>query len=384
MPATRISSGERQMQALTYAQKCHILAREGYDDRDYLGAVAPPVFPASTYAYEDKPYDASPYVYASLGNPNTSIAAAKLAAVESGEKAMLFSSGMAAIQSVVFSLLSAGAHAVVLGHIYESAAKLFSQAQKRFHASVTRLSSERDLEGAMRPGTRLVYLETPSSAVFELFDIAHIAGLAHANGALLAVDNTWATPIYQNPLHLGADFAVHSATKFLGGNNDLLAGVVVGNKPAMKSLLTFRADLDPQRAWLLNRSLASLPMRMQHHMASGLKVAEFLETHPRVLRVLHPGLETHPCHALGKKQMSGYSGLFSFVPEGEPADVIRKLRIFRHAWSYGGPTSLVLDYGHSVAKELQALDLPPKLIRLHIGFEDPEALIADLDQALCG
>jgi cystathionine gamma-lyase len=436
---------------LTYHEKAQILARAGYEPRMGGGAVAPPVYQTAMFTLDFDSYnvavdgadddgaksgtrpgagdvlggtrfgtggthsDASgvpgdirpnasgirapisahlPYRYTSEGSPNEDMAAVKLALVESAPdldaKARLFPTGMAAIYAVALSLTTLGDHIIALDHCYEGTRRLFKTLPKQHGRSVSFTTGElSDIEAQLRPETRLIFLESPGSKLFELQDLAAISALGRDRNILCVIDNTWATPMFQNPLLHGFDVVVHSATKFLGGHNDLMGGVAIGAPEVMARLSRMYAAIDPHQSWLLNRSLATLPMRMLHHETSAALIAPFLEAHPQVIRVFWPGLPSHPQFELGQRQMYGCSGLMSFVTKGSYKDsleVVRRLRLFVRAWSYGGPTSIVLHCGKSFKQALKQLGLPPNLIRIHVGFEDPAHLMEDLDQALsaCG
>ena len=249
---------------------------------------------------------------------------------------------------------------------------------------------------ACTPKTRVIYLETPSSGHFELQDIAAIADMVKDRDIRIIVDNTWATPLRQRPLALGAHIEIHSASKYLGGHSDVIAGVLLGNAELIESIAKDEAELlgarlAPLEAWLLLRGLRTLPSRLDAHERNGLIVAEWLETHPKVSRVAHPGLKSHPQHELARRQMSGSSSLFSFDLATEDAVAIKRffdgLKLFGRGVSWGGHESLIFAPAISAHKEqsperLKAMDLSIRTIRVSIGLEHARDLVADLDQAL--
>jgi cystathionine beta-lyase/cystathionine gamma-synthase len=241
------------------------------------------------------------------------------------------------------------------------------------------------ISDALTPETKMIYAESPGSKLFNILDLEAAGQIGRSQRVLRVIDNTWATPMFQNPLAYGFDLVIHSATKFLGGHNDILGGAVIGAKGVIKRLHNLGAVMDPHQAWLLNRSLATLPMRMQRHMESAALIAAFLENHPNVARVFYPGLESHPQYELGRRQMSGYSGLLSFITAGDydaSLQMMKRFRLIKQAWSYGGPTSVAMHNGRYFKASLERMGYPPNLIRLHVGFENPEEIINDLERAL--
>ena len=248
-----------------------------------------------------------------------------------------------------------------------------------------------EIERNLRPNTKLFYLESPSSNIFRVLPLRDIAACAHACKAVTVIDNTWATPLYQKPLELGIDYSIHSATKYLGGHSDVLGGVVLGSEERMDALrngqrASWGACMDPFAAWLLIRSLRTLEVRMAKHSASADKIAHFLESHPRVKKVYYPGLMKDEGHAEAEKQMTGYSGLMSFVPDGDREAIqimVKALDVFEEGPSWGGFESVVNTPG--LGANLQLLEfqgIPQGLVRISVGLEDADTLIADLGQAL--
>ena len=327
-------------------------------------------------------------------NPTLRSLEAKLASLEGAEAAWSFSSGMAA-EAALF--LTHGREGVVcIGDAYGGTLELLGDQLPLLGIS-TRflLGGELDgLEAVLEEGARLVFLETPTNPTLEIFDIADIAARAHRHGALVVVDNTFASPVNQQPLALGADLVVHSATKYLGGHSDVTAGALMGPEELLEPVWNWRKNLGqtpaPETAALLARSLRTLGVRVRHQTASAMAVARAMETHPRVRRVLYPGLESFPGHALAARQMSGFGGMLAIEVEGDGAAataVVDRLRIFAIAASLGGVESLATQpvttthHGLDPAERARR-GIADAMIRLSIGMEDPRDLIADLEQAL--
>ncbi len=373
-----------------------LCAHAGDDPARFLGAPTPPLFQNSLFTLPDAEAFAErqgrqpeTYDYTRVANPTTDVLEAKLAALEGAEGARCFASGMAAVSAAVLHAVRSGDHIVAVETAYGPTRKLLSEYLPRFGISVSYVpgTDPDQFAAAARPETRLFYLESPSSLTFQLQDLAAIAALAQARQITTVVDNSWASPYFQNPLSLGIDLVLHSATKYLGGHSDLVAGVVLGSRERMRSLGEWEGQLlggilDPFAAWLLIRGVRTLPLRMERHQETGLKAAQFLEAHPRVARVHHPGLPSHPQWELGKRQMRGYSGLFSFEllePDREAVyRVVNQLQYFGIGVSWGGFESLAIP----VDLNIRSGEPPRWGIRLHVGLESITDLLADLEQAL--
>ena len=378
----------------------------GGEPRATGGPAAPPLYQTSTFTFPswdaiDAAFDdrTEAYIYSRLGNPTVRLAEQKLARLAGGERARLFASGMAAISAAILSSVDAGDHVVAVRNVYGPASTLLDGYLGRKMGLATTFVSGEDpaaFEAALTDRTRLFYLESPSSAVFGLQDLAAVAAIARARGLRTVVDNTWATPLFQRPLALGIDLEVHSVSKYLGGHSDLVGGAVIGSSAALDTLAVAEGELlgapmAPFEAWLLTRSLRTLPVRMRQHASSGLRVAHFLEGHPAVRRVVHPGLESHPQHALARRQMAGTTGLFGVELATDDLDRIKRvvdsLHVFQLGVSWGGHESLVYAPAISYLKEqpaerFAALGIVAGTLRLSVGLEHPDDLIADLDQAL--
>lgn len=383
-----------------------MLAHHGEHRAAYHGAVVPPVFQNSLFTFEsweaiDRAFDdrTGSYIYSRGQNPTVRMAEEKIARLAGGGRAKLFASGMAAISAAVLHAVGPGDHVVAVENVYGPARNLLASYLARKMGLATTFVAGDDpgeIEAALTERTRLIYLESPSSAVFRLQDIAAVAALARPRGIRTLIDNTWATPVFQRPLELGIDFEIHSCSKYLGGHSDLVAGAVIGSERDVVDLTVAEyellgAKMAPWEAWLLTRSLRTLPMRMARHQENALAVARFLEGHPAVRRVRYPGLDSFPQRELARKQMRGTSGLLSFELETRDLERIRgfvdRLEIFRIGVSWGGHESLVYAPAISYLKELppeqfERLGISAGDIRLSVGLEDPEDLLRDLAQAL--
>lgn len=331
------------------------------------------------------------HVYTRGQNPTVEAVEEKLAALERGEACKCFASGMAAISAVMLGTLRAGDHVVFVNQVYGPTLQLAAHLG-RFGVDhdVVLDGTVAAVERALRPNTRLLWVESPGTMLFRLLDLPALAGLARARGILTCIDNSWATPLFQKPLTLGIDIVVHSGTKYLGGHSDLIAGAVISSAERMQELF-YRAFLlnggilAPFDAWLLLRGLRTLPTRMRQHQDDGLRVAEFLSDHPAVRRVHHPALAAE--RDLAGHQLRGYSGLFSFELTRGDFETVRRvlntLRTFRLGVSWGGYESLAIspERGNN-AVQLEAQGIPRGLVRLSIGLEGADILIDDLAAAL--
>jgi methionine-gamma-lyase len=373
------------------------------DEMSRAGAVVPPIFQATTFATESKEefLDVATKAftdefYVRYGTPNHSQVAEVVAALEGAERAIVTASGMGAISTLALSLLGQGDHVVIQRVTYPGTTNLTTNLLARFGVTTSQVD-QRDVESlrvALRPETRLVLLETPSNPLLELTDLAAFVDVAHQGGALVAVDNTVATPINQRPLELGADLVWHSATKFLGGHSDVSAGVIVGGAEVVERIwrthLAVGSVLGPFDAWLLLRGLRTLDVRMARHNENALVLATYLDGHAEVGDVRYPGLASHPQHELARVQMSGYGGLLSFTPLGgaDRADrLLDALRLTTRAASLGSVHSIATRPAAMWSDQRQYQDqardgVDQALIRLSVGIEATEDLIMDFAQAL--
>lgn len=345
-----------------------------------------------------------PWVYTRWGNPTVDQLEVKLAALEEGESAIAFGSGMAAITTLLFHLLRAGDHAIISDVAYAALSEITKDMIPEYNIEITKVntSDEESIRNAIRTNTKLIYIETPCNPIIRLTDIRKVAEIAHAAGAYLIVDSTFATPAATKPLMLGADFVIHSLTKYIGGHGDALGGIIIGSKEYLtplrkKTAIRFGGVLSPFNAWLILRGIATFPIRMRIHQENALKVAEFLESHPKVERVIYPGLPSHPQYELAKRQMKNFSGMLTFrVKDGsEQARIFaEKLQIIHYAVSLGHHRSLIF-YMNSkdLLQTTFRFDTPEQisswkeyagdgLFRLSVGLEDADDLIKDLEQAL--
>ncbi len=367
----------------------------GEDPQRQHGAASPPIYQTSTFIYPDagtfetrrKP-GVRRYDYTRGGNPTNQVLEAKLARLEKAAWADCFGSGMAAISAAINACVKAGDHVVAVAHCY-GPTQWYLNHIRRFDVATTFVDSvhPEDFIAAIRPETRVIYLESPTSGRFEVPEIEPITRVARQRGIVTLFDNSWASPYFQNPLERGVDMVLHSATKFINGHSDVVAGVVAGRDEKLRQRLWQEVELaggilDPHAAWLMLRGLRTLPLRMERHQENGLAVARMLAEHPKVARVLHPGLESHPQHAVARRQLRGYSSLFSFALKDQSREAMNRLldrlRLFGIGVSWGGFESLIL--GGTLFSSRAAE--PEWLIRVHIGLETAADLIADLRQAL--
>jgi cystathionine beta-lyase len=367
----------------------------GEDRRGFLGSVTPPIFRTSLFTFPGSDElerslqgKGDAYLYTRVSNPTTRILEEKIADLEGTEKAIAFASGMGAISAVLLGLLSKGDHLIIQSSVYGPTLSLAAGPLRRFGIDVTFLphSEMGDIERHLRPETRLVYLESPATYTFEVIDLEKVAAVARSRGVPTAIDNSWATPVFQRPARLGIDLVLHSGTKYVGGHSDIVLGLVAGGGPLIRAVrsmaITLGATLSPEDAFLAVRGLRTLPLRMRRHEESALAVARFLEGRPEVARVLHPGLPSFPGHDLARRQMEGTSGLFSFEIKGDPRRFVDALRLFSIGVSWGGHESLAIPAACSFHGEGpdSRPDVSRNLIRLSIGLEDPRDLIADLER----
>jgi cystathionine gamma-lyase len=367
----------------------------GQEPDPTTGAIMTPIYQTSTYAQaglgEHKGYE-----YARTGNPTRSALEVCIAALEDGRYGLAFASGMAA-ENAVLSLLNAGDHIVSCDDTYGGTYRIFERVMRRYNveASYVPAGDIEAYERAIRPNTRMVWLESPTNPLLRLVDIEAVAKIAHRRGLLVVVDNTFASPYFQQPLKLGADIVVHSTTKYLNGHSDVIGGALVTSKEEVYESIKFYQNAaggvpGPFDAWLTLRGIKTLAVRMRQHESNALAVANFLREHPRVEKVYYPGLPGHPDYALARRQMSGFGGMVSFQFKGSFDDVkrlVRRFRVFTLAESLGGIESLVchpasMTHG-SIPKDIrESRGLTDTLLRLSVGIEDIDDLLDDLKQVL--
>jgi len=344
-----------------------------------------------------------PYAYTRWGNPTLRALEERLSALEGAEAAVVTASGMAAVSALVFTFLSAGDHIIASEVCYAGSVELFGIHLPRFgiEVSLVDTSNLNQVRAALRPNTKLIYAETPANPILRISDISELARIAHGADAFLAVDSTWASPSLQKPIALGADFVIHSLTKYLNGHGDALGGAVLGSEKNVQRirkemLVHLGGALSPFNAWLILRGLVTLPMRMKQHCENAMKVAQFLESHPKVERIFYPGLESHPHHELASRQMSDYGGMLTFQLKGGLGAAItlaEKIKLFSYATSLGHAHSLLFYYPTDMYIDAMPFYLEEQkhrirewtgegIVRASIGLESVEDLIRDLDQAL--
>ncbi|NCU16842.1 bifunctional cystathionine gamma-lyase/homocysteine desulfhydrase [Pallidibacillus pasinlerensis] len=357
------------------------------------GAVSIPVSHASTFKQDG--IGNFKYEYARTGNPTREALEALIRDIEGGVAGFAFSSGMAAITSV-FQLFTSGDHIVATDDVYGGTFRLATKVLSKFNIDVTFVDTSdlKNVENAIKPNTKAIFVETPTNPLLKITDLKGVSEIAKSKDVLLIVDNTFATPYWQNPIELGADIVVHSATKYLGGHSDVVAGVVAVNSDKLAQDLHFiqnsvGAVLGPDDSWLLIRGIKTLALRMEEIEQNTKRIAEFLVNHKAVSKVYYPGLETHPGHKLHKTQSRGFGGMISFdVGSAEIADeLLSKIKIFTLAESLGAVESLIsvpakMTHASIPKERREELGITDGLIRISVGCEDVEDLIEDLDNAL--
>jgi cystathionine gamma-lyase/cystathionine beta-lyase/cystathionine gamma-lyase/homocysteine desulfhydrase len=366
----------------------------GQEPDPATGAIVVPIYQTSTFVQEELGKHKG-YEYARTSNPTRAALERNLAALERGRFGFAFASGMAAINALM-TLFKPGDHIVAGHNLYGGTFRLFEHVLKdsRLSFSYTDTCRLEEVERAFRPNVPLLYIETPTNPVMEITDIAATARLAHEHGALLAVDNTFMSPYFQRPLELGADIVIHSTTKYLNGHSDGIGGAVILNDAELAARLKFiqnaaGAILGPFDSWLVLRGVKTLAVRMERHNSNGLAVARHLAAHPKVKRVYHPGLPTHPQHELAKRQMTGFGGMLAFETGSlkNARAVLNSVRLCSLAESLGGVETLIshpATMTHAIVppEERHRLGITDGLVRVSVGIEDVEDIIGDLEQAL--
>jgi len=381
---------------------CHLAENR----RAHHGAVVPPIFQNSLFTFKDWEHADAAFedrtenlIYSRGNNPTVNITEKKLAKLAGAERALLFGSGMAAVSAAILHCVSANDHIIAIQNVYGPTNGFISNYLKdKFNISVSFVKGDHldQFKSELQPNTKLIYLESPSSGVFGLQDISEICHWAKQNRIKTIIDNSWASPYFQKPISLGIDIEVHSCTKYLGGHSDIVAGVIMSTHEIIKEIFIneyelFGARISPLEAWLLNRSIRTLSMRMKQHQESALHIARYLENHEKIEAVYFPGLESHPQYALAQKLMSGYSGLMGFRLKTNNLDNIKAffnaLKLFQIGVSWGGHESLIYALAISYMKELKPeqfaqLGISLGDMRISVGLEHYEDLIFDLEQAL--
>ena len=376
----------------------------GEDEYLLQGATQVPVVHSVSFGYNDMDHwlrvalgQEPGHIYGRNTNPTVHAFEEKLRLLEGAEAATSASTGMGIISSALFTLLSPGDRVVSVKDTYGGTNKIFIEFLPRFKVDVQlcNTTDHEQIEAEIAKGCKVLYLESPTNPTVKVIDLARLAKAGHAVGAIVIVDNTFATPINQNPLTLGADLVLHSATKFLGGHADALGGVICGDKELVEQVYHYReingATLHPMAAYLLLRGMKTLSLRVKQQNQSAMQVAQFLESHPRIERVFYPGLESHENHAVARQQMRGFGGMLSFTLKENSFEAVRsflpRLRYAHAAANLGAVETIVgppatTSHVECTREERAAMGIPESLIRYSTGIEDVEDLIADLDQAL--
>jgi len=366
----------------------------GQEPDPATGAVNVPVHLSTTFKQDGVGGLRGGYEYSRSANPTRTALQEALAALEQGTRGMAFASGLAAEDTLLRTVCEPGSHVVLGGDAYGGTFRLISRVMSRWGVEHTPadLNDLDALRAVMRPTTRVIWCETPTNPLLNLADIARLAEFAHEHGALLVVDNTFASPYLQQPLTLGADVVVHSTTKYLGGHSDVVGGALITADDDLGEQLAYNqnamgAVAGPFDAWLVLRGIKTLGVRMDRHQANAARIAEFLLEHPAVGSVLYPGLPDHPGHAIAAKQMSGFGGMLSFRLTGgeeQALKVCERAQLFTLAESLGGVESLIEHPGRMTHASAAGspLEVPADLVRLSVGIEDVDDLLADLEQAL--
>ncbi len=375
-------------------------------EEEYLmqGATQVPIVHSVSFGYRDMDEwlkvalgQKEGHIYSRNTNPTVQAFEEKIRNLEDGDAVTSAATGMGIISSTLFALLSPGDRVVSIKDTYGGTSVIFTEFMPRFHIDVTLCdtTNHTQLEAEVAAGCKVLYLESPTNPTVKVVDLARLTTAAHAVGAIVIVDNTFATPINQNPLQLGADLVLHSATKFLGGHADALGGVICGKQELIEQIYHYReingATLHPMAAYLLLRGMKTLHLRIRQQNASALRLAQFLELHPAIERVFYPGLASHPGHAIACQQMRGFGGILSFMLKENSFDALRRflprLRYAHAAANLGSVETIVgppatTSHVECTNEERAALGIPESLVRYSTGIEDTEDLLTDLEQAL--
>lgn len=374
---------------MTYSKLTESVHAGSHGDPQFKG-LATPIYPASAYDYEGLATQYPRY----YNTPNLKSVAEKVAALEMGEAGLMFSSGMSAIVTSLVTFLKEGDHVIFQNDLYGGTYYSVTTELPRLGISYTMVdgSDPRNFERAITPATRVIYIETPSNPTLKITDIKSVAEIARAKGITTIIDNTFASPVNQNPIALGIDVVAHSGTKYIGGHSDLCCGVVVSRRELIDKIhakaINWGGSPDANTAWLVERSLKTIVLRVRQQNANALLLAGFLRSDPRVGRVYYPGLEDHPGHAIAKAQMpGGFGGMVSFEVKHDPAEFMNRLKLIRRALSLGGVESTIcspVKTSHSKisVSERAAIGVTDNLLRFSVGIEDADDLVTDIRQAL--
>ncbi len=361
------------------------------EDTVFRGAVSP-LYMSTSYAFEDVEVKRYPRYF---NTPNQVALARKMAALEHGEEALIFGSGMAAVSTALMAFLHKGDHVVFQNTLYGGTSNLIVEEFAKFgiEYSFTKNYNAKSFEEEIKENTKVIYIETPSNPLLTITDIKAIAGLAKKHNLVSMIDNTFASPVNQNPIDLGIDIVIHSATKYMGGHSDILAGTVIASQAHIETIFhlgkNFGGSLSDYTVWLLERSIKTMALRVKRQNKNAKKISRFLEAHPDVSRVYYPGLKSHPEHELAKSQMKGFGGMLSFeLKEGLDASLFqKKLKLIKSSMSLAGVESTVItptltSHALLTPEEREAQGIKDGLIRFSVGIEEKEDLINDLEQAL--
>ncbi len=373
------------------------------EKRDPLtGAIITPIYESSVFGFSSTKEmidvmseKAEGFIYTRYANPTVRTVETKTAELEGAEDAAVFSSGMAAIATTLLTLTSSGDHVVCTRDLYGGTLALFQDVLPKFGVDISFVEATdfEEIKSAVQKKTSVIYAETPTNPTLKIVDVPKVAKLGRKRGITVVVDSTFASPYNLQPLPFGVDIVVHSATKYLGGHNDVTAGIVCGSKDFMRNLKEMRKHLggilDPLAAWLLLRGLKTLGLRMERHNSNGIRIARYLEKHPKVKRVYYPGLRSHPQHSIARRQMKGFGGVVSFELDGDFETTMRfvnSLKLCSLAASLGGAETLATQpvassHYHVSAEDRKKAGITEELVRLALGIEDSDDIIADLDQA---
>lgn len=385
------------MKSLKFATKAIHVGEEPNLREGGFGDVVIPIHLATTFARKEVDKPAGGYEYSRTGNPTRDALEKRLAALEKAEFGLAFASGLAAEATLLLSFLKNGDHVIAFDDLYGGTRRLFSTVLSNFGLEFTYVDAREpeNVEKAVEKNTRMIWLETPTNPLLRLCDIKAVSEIGKANDIVTVVDNTFMSPYFQKPLDLGADIALHSTTKYLGGHSDVVGGAIMLSNEELYSKIKFNQNAigaipSPFDCFLVLRGIKTLAVRMEKHNYNAQKIAEFLESHPKVKEVYYPGLKSHPQHALARKQMSGFGGILSFELNATLKGVkafLSKFKLFALAESLGGVESLIehpalMTHASIPKKEREKIGITDTLIRVSVGIEDVEDLIADLKQAL--
>lgn len=373
-----------------------ICAHLGDDYQDRKGSISPVLYQSSTHAFKDcksiqsfrtrdlSKINEGQYYYGRCGNPNVEVLENKIAALERTEACLCNGAGMAAITSVLTTFVKSGDHVISIKHAYGNSFLAGLADKYNISSTIVDGTKVEEIENAITPKTKLIYLESPVSMVYTVQDLQAIAQIAKSHHIITAIDNTWATPIFQKPHTLGIDLVLHSLSKYIGGHSDIIGGAICGSIEHIKELHQTRSSygniLHPMEAWLALRSIRTLPVRMRAHQKSAIAVAQYLDSHPKVNEVYYPGLKTSQGYSLTKKQMLGYSSLMSFTvdtTESKMIDFLEGLELFSIAISWGGYESLVIDPRENISPDIKGC-----YTRMFVGLDDVNELLNDIEMNL--